>query len=189
MMTFSGCKRLDIPDGRVKSITRKSDGQLLWKSGYTNQVPLSINADGSIYNGGLGYKNGYRVRSGGAEAAAEATCTGFIPVQGGDVIRISGRIRFSINSTNNAINVSDASFTNLGQLTPSYANSGYGILAASADWGAYGYPSVTEESAGVWKWVVPPAESAVAYIRVTGYNTSAELPGKELIVTVNEEIA
>lgn len=65
-------------------------------AGYTNQIPISTDTDGSIFNG-VGYKQGYRINSSGnvaTAASAEITfdcfCTGFIPVKGGDVIRFSG---------------------------------------------------------------------------------------------------
>lgn len=183
MIDFTGVKAITIPEGDVKQITRKSDGVVLWKSGYKNWVKYSTESDGkTIYNGGLGYKNGYRVRSGGAEGAdAYGACTGFIPVKGGDVIRISG-CDFAHAANGNAINVSDASFTNIGQFTMIPAQ--YGIFASS--YSAYSHKSVVQEKTGVWKWIVPPAASGVAYIRVTGYGNSSH--GADLIVTINEEI-
>lgn len=182
-MDFSTVKSITIPEGKVTQIA--SNGAVLWKSGPKNWVRYSINADGSIYNNGLGYKNGYRVRSGGEEGAVNNTaCTGFIPVKGGDVVRISG-CNFSYKSNSNAINVSNASFTNIGQFTMLPAS--YGIFASG--YTAYGHGSVVEEKTGVWKWIVPPAASGVAYIRVTGYDGSVAQPGANLIVTINEEIA
>lgn len=53
-----------------------------------NQIPLSKEADGTtIYNNGLGYKDGYRLNSSGAETAyANGQITGFIPYTYGDSI-------------------------------------------------------------------------------------------------------
>lgn len=63
---------------------------------YTNQIPISTDTDGSIFNG-IGYKQGYRLNSSGNVADAtsggittDCFATGFIPVKGGDVIRFSG---------------------------------------------------------------------------------------------------
>ena len=57
---------------------------------YTNQVPISTDADGNVYNG-TGYKDGYRINSSGAEAALSGfTATGFIPFTKGQTIRIGG---------------------------------------------------------------------------------------------------
>lgn len=178
-MDLSAYKAISIGGVALKEL--KINGVLAWKSGPTNQVPLSINADGSIYNG-TGYKTGYRVRSGGAEGTSNGSCTGFIRVAAGDVVRITG-FDFSANQSANAINASDAAFTNLGQLTPSYASAGYGIFAG--EYLSYSWSSVVEESTGVWKWIVPPAASGVAYIRLSGY----EVTGENMVLTINEEIA
>lgn len=169
---------LTIPEGQVRSI--QLDESILWEKHYTNLVYSSINADGTIYNGGLGYKEGYRIRSGGAEAEYNSVCTGFIPVKAGDIVRLSGW-DFSVAQNGNAINVSDSNFTNIGQFT--MLNASYGIFLESA-YSNYSYSSVIKESDNVWKWVVPPTASGVAYIRVTAYNTT----GTNMIVAVNEQI-
>lgn len=58
---------------------------------YTNQIAVSTDADGNVYNG-TGYKVGYRLNSSGAEDALETTATnpafitGFIPIKTGDVV-------------------------------------------------------------------------------------------------------
>ena len=160
---------------------------------YTNQVPLSTESDGkTIYNGGLGYKNGYRIRSGGAEGALACSAhTGFIPVKPGDIIRIGGLDFGSTNSHGSAMNVANSSFTNIGQF--SMTSGEYGIFLESAYRG-FSKASVVQEKTGVWKWVVPPASSGVAYIRVScnTYPTSSNVypaaDGSKLIVTINEEI-
>ena len=57
---------------------------------YTNQVSISTDTDGNVYNG-TGYKDGYRINSSGAEAALKGfTATGFIPFTKGQTIRIGG---------------------------------------------------------------------------------------------------
>lgn len=184
MIDFSGVKSAVVPEGKVKSIIRTSDGLLLWKSGYKNWVRYSTELDGvTIYNGGLGYKDGYRVRSGGAEGAADdGACTGYIPVNEGDVVRFCGW-DFSDPRNENAINASNSSFTNIGQFTMIPAT--YGIFGNT--YKDYSHSSITEEKTGVWKWVVPPAASGVAYIRVSGYKSGGG-HGADMIVTINEEI-
>ena len=160
---------------------------LAWKepASYKNYVQYSTESDGkTIYNGGLGYKSGYRVRSGGAEGTgSNASCTGYIPVTGGAVIRVSG-VNFLNSTSSNAINVYDSGFNHLGQVVANYANAGYGIFAVDAIYQSYCFNTVVEEKTGVYKWVVPPVDSGIIYIRVTG-NTAN---GEDLIVTVNEEI-
>lgn len=183
-MDLSKIKSITIPEGKVKKITRKIDGAVLWNTGYKNWVKYSTEADGiTIYNGGLGYKDGYRIRSGGAEGAtARGAHTGYIPVQPNDTVRISG-CEFSGYHSENAINISDSNFTNLGQMAMN-STLGYGSLAGTT-YGNRNY--VVEEKTGVWKWTVPPASYGAAYIRVSGYKESGG-DGASLIVTINEEI-
>lgn len=193
-MIFANYKKIVIPEGTVKTITRKSDGVILWKSQYTNQVPISTESDGiTIYNGGLGYKEGYRIRSGGAEAAsAAAVCTGFIPYKQGDVLRIYPKY-VQLNSQN-AINFSDAGFNNLGQIT--YIDTLYGICAASgyaAQWKAV-LSALAAGTGNISTLDISGVGNAgdIAYVRVTvpfgqskdGYVTS----GADIIITVNEEL-
>jgi hypothetical protein len=59
-----------------------------------NQVPISTDTDGSIYNG-TGYKDNARLSSsGGVSSSAQngSVVTGFIPWEHGDVIRMKGAI-------------------------------------------------------------------------------------------------
>jgi hypothetical protein len=171
--------------GGKKLVELRINGTLIWKAAvYKNWVPYSTESGGkTIYNGGLGYKNSYRVRSGGAEgASAYASCTGFIPVHGGDVIGIGG-ITFVGNSVDNAINVSNANYTNIGQVTESYANAGYGIFAADGTHKAYAWNSGIEKN-GCFYWTVP-YDAGISYVRVTG-RTGGD--GTKLVVTINEEI-
>lgn len=57
---------------------------------YTNQVTISTDTDGNVFNG-TGYKDGYRINSSGAEVALNGfAATGFIPFTKGQTIRIGG---------------------------------------------------------------------------------------------------
>ena len=69
-------------------------------SGFTNQIPISIDSSGAVYNG-VGYKAGYRLStsSGNESAASGMTVTGFIPVPSAATIRIKGIDLSSGNST------------------------------------------------------------------------------------------
>lgn len=84
------------------------------KPAYTNQIPLSINSDGTPFNGGQGWKTGYRISksSGGEAAATNYECTGFIPVTKESTIRIKG---IDITNTDEYAVVSgyDKNFTKL----------------------------------------------------------------------------
>lgn len=178
-MNLTDLKELTV-DG-IKLVELYINGVLVWKSGYKNWVKYSTEADGkTIFNGGLGYKNGYRVRSGGAERAqADATCTGFIPVKAGDVIGIGGA-QLGGNSNSNAINVYDASHTNLGQVVENYNGNGYGIFA---DGVLSNWNKGTVKN-GCFYWTVPSGEN-IACVRVTARMNGN---GANMIVTVNEEI-
>ena len=184
-MIFADVKGLTIPQGAVKEIS--CNNLLLWKSGYKNWVRYSTESDGkTIYNNGLGYKDGCRVRSGGGEGETTyGSCTGFIPVKGGDIVRFSGWDA-SVAQNENAINVSNSSFENIGQTAGKGA---YGIFASG--YSAYTRASMVEEKTGVWKWTVPPAASGVAYIRVSAFDNSAvnNKLGSKMIITINEEIS
>lgn len=72
------------------------------KPKYTNQIPLSINSDGSQYtgtNGEDGYKPGYRLNSSGTETAASGMgVTGFISVKAGDIVYLEN-IKASLTAT------------------------------------------------------------------------------------------
>lgn len=55
----------------------------------TNILTTAIDTDNSSFNGGLGYKSGYRLSASGAESAfADYSVSGYIPVSIGDVIRV-----------------------------------------------------------------------------------------------------
>lgn len=152
------------------------------KPNFTNLVPFSINSDGSIYNG-TGYKNGYRVRSGGAEVAAtNTTITGFIPVKGGDIVYIYGWDRYVKNSTaENAINIYDSSFNNLGQVSNYY----YGVFETV--YPEYRDITIVDRPEAFSKYVLPPGND-IAYIRVSAYDLVNGAPASKLVVTINEAL-
>lgn len=157
--------------------------ETLWKktTSYTNKVPTSINADGTIYNG-CGYKDECRIRSGGEESASvDATCTGFIPFKKGDTLRIYPA--FTGGNTYNAINFADASFTNLGQITDS--GSSYGVCQFKQNI----YDSVVIDGASTLTFS-DDFDANIAYVRITNslLEASGISSGSEMIVTINEEI-
>lgn len=177
-MNLQNMKKISINGVSMKSLS--INGIEIWREApsYTNQVLSSTDTSGNLYNG-IGYKDGYRVRSGGAEETATgASCTGFIKVQDGDIIRLSGW-DFAINSNGNAINVVDANYNNIGQFTMLGAS--YGVLLENG----YDRDDVIPESSGVWR-VELPANLGIEYIRVTGQVNNNT--GAAMIVTINEEI-
>lgn len=188
-MLLSDFKKISIDGVEMKQLFI-NDTQV-WKSGYKNWVKYSTENDGkTIYNGGLGYKTGYRVRSGGAEGEnSYAICTGFIPYKKGDLLRIIPQ--FTGVNSQNTINFYDSGFANLGQYNDN--GSFYGICTGGG-W------NVATEQDGITTVDVTGANGAagIAYIRIThiyvapgrttGYTAYVQDPETDFIVTVNEEI-
>jgi hypothetical protein len=183
-MNLSDYKKLTIGGIELKSLT--INGVLAWKSGPKNWVKYSTEADGvTIYNGGLGYKDGYRIRSGGAEAQGIAiSITGFIPFVKGDKLYIYPP--FTGGNTNNTINFYDASFASLGQSTD--AGSLYGICSNTGSQfktKVVNGVSVLDLSDNTF-----PGVSDIRYVRI-GNSIADESPissGADMIITKNEEI-
>ena len=127
-------------------------------TGFTNQIPISIDSSGAVYNG-VGYKAGYRIStsSGNESAASGMTVTGFIPVPSGATIRIKGIDLSSGNSTMAWYNT-DFKFT-----SGAYCNNAF----------------ETADSNGVRKKAF---SNAAGYIRISGAF------GGNPIITVNEPI-
>lgn len=176
-MIFSSIKNWAIPEGKVVKV--ESDGVVIWKepSSLKNWVKYSTESDGkTIYNDGLGYKVGYRIRSGGAESASTyGVCIGFIPLKVGDVLSIYPA--FTGRNTENTINFYDSSFSNLGQVTDSGSYSG--ICNSSYKTSVVnGVSTLTLNSSH---------NSNIAYVRI-GHYTSATSNGEDIIITVNQEI-
>lgn len=102
-----------------------------------NQIPLSTDTDGTVYNG-IGYKTDTRINSSGnAVAAAGVSVTGFIPVKTGDKIYMkgmyvdeaSGYTRIAIYDTNKSVvnlNIYPASYISEGNDIYSYTISDTG---------------------------------------------------------------
>lgn len=185
-MDFSLFKKLSIDGVELKQLF--VDGIQVWKTGYKNWVPYSTESDGvTIYNGGLGYKDGYRVRSGGAEAAnSYSTITGFIPFNKGDVLRIYPKF-IGLNNIN-AINFSDGNFNNLGQINDNGA--AYGICATNTD----NYLTSVIDGISTLTYT-DSIDQSIRYVRITHFIlanegvTSEIKSGGEVVVTVNEEIS
>lgn len=141
---------------------------------YKNLVPLSTNADGSIYNKGTGYKEGYRLNSSGTETALPgAACSGYMPYKY-ETIRAWGTTNSSGSTTGFYVALYDASFTKINVL----AGSTIGTL---------------EPFNGKYLWTINPADvNATAqsylnqafYIRVSMPNCA----GADLIVTLNDDL-
>lgn len=184
-MNFANVKALTIPEGEVTKIA--VDGVTLWEkpATYKNWVLYSTEADGvTIYNGGLGYKDGYRVRSGGAEQTiSTGACTGYIPYKKGDRLYIYKP--FVGRNSDNAVNFYDSSFNCLGQITDSGV--AYGFCNSTFKTKVENGVSVLDISA-----VTVSGVENVAFVRITNLiknGGSSMSSGSEMIITKNETIA
>lgn len=133
--------------------------------GYTDQVPVSTDADGSVFNG-TGYQNDSYISSstGGVSSQAGYVVTGFIPYAEGDVIRFKGAIWGEGSYSRIAFYDADKNKILVG----TYPSSG----------------EVADEGNGVYRLTPTVAEGGgKAYVRLSFYGT-----GENLVVTINEKI-
>ena len=143
---------------------------------YTNQIPISTDESGNVYNG-LGYKDGARISSSGAESTLDgAFLTGFIPVKAGDTVYLKSGLLDpswgSASSANSRLYASDKT-TTTNAFNPAV------IESASA------LENVVKDSNGyVIQFSIKSAATSTAYIRLTLKGT-----GANAVVTVNEEIS
>lgn len=167
-MDFTNVKEITIPEGKVMKIM--SGAETLWeKIKYQNLLPLSIDTDGSIFNG-VGYKNNSRLNSSAAVVTlAGYTVSGYIPAKAGDTVRIKGVAFESAYNSGCYFWTFDSGFTGLKNERPADT--------ATAD------ISVTQEDNGVVAFKLVNYNTDVRYIRFSAYGD-----GANAIVTINEEI-
>lgn len=139
---------------------------------YTNQVPLSVDASGAIYNG-VGYKSGVSLNSSGAEIPSSGVAvSGYIPVKKGDIIRIKDPSQANFDMTLMMTLTADKAGTaNCGKdIVAIRTNAVYGTITTNGN-------VVTWDTSGIgyYFW------DNFAWLRVTTHSADA-------IVTVNEEI-
>ncbi len=126
--------KYEMEDGTVLPI---GNLDLSERPAYVNQIPISINETGSIYNG-IGYKTGVRLSAlSWTEKEANGYClTGFIPYKNGDKIRLKD-IPFNVDTDEanaNYIAFYDANFQKVCFTTPGWmfkAEEGNGVFANS----------------------------------------------------------
>ena len=188
VIDFKNIKGLTIPEGEVAKID--VNGSVLWEKVvapvYKNWMKYSTESDGvTIYNGGLGYKNGYRLSSSGGESTnTKDTVTGFMPVKGGETIRIKakdtqGNTVFWYNTalSTNYLNAykEDKSLLYAGNAKGTYGSSNL-IESMIAD---------TENGISIIKL---KSVANIAFIRISVAGSTYAVSGVDLIVTIDEEI-
>lgn len=161
---------------------------------YINQMPISIDSDGSVYNG-TGWKDDTRLSasSGSVKDSTDyASITGFIPVKPGDTVRFkftdSKADTWDTSTVNTGWNIMayyNSSFIWLGSACPLQSASSYYGICGAAD----NVFSGTVADGGIVSFTVP-SNSNIAYLRLSFaweyYAPVQDL--SSLIVTVNQEI-
>lgn len=188
-MNFSTVKKIVIPEGVVTKIV--AAGKTLWQAiTFTNQVPISTDTDGSIFNG-VGYIENRRLSSsGGLSGSAQngSVTSGFIPWNGDTTyLRMEG-VEWKDATANHGghyyINGYDASKKFLKYLSAeeySGGNMGH-IVTVTRD--GNGIETIKfSETYGTSNTTLQAFRNA-KFIRITAYGK-----GADWVVTTNEEIA
>lgn len=155
---------------------------------YTNQVPISTDKDGNIYNG-IGYQNNTRVKSSGAvvtDSAGNSFTTGFIPCKSGDVIRFSGHYIEGADGALNTTFYAQDKATRAGYGFTPYSWKNASSTGVEANYSPYEYDATN--SRVLW-FTVPQKASGyqdIAYVQFTLVSSGGN--GNGVVITVNEEI-
>lgn len=182
-----------ISDKIVITINQDMAMHQVWKgSSYTNQVPISTDTDGSIFNG-TGYKENVRLSSsGGISGSAQngSVTTGFIHFYGDStVIRLKGvefitaldsgkHYYYVFYDANKKSRSGNNDYFSSGQIAEGALSH---ILTATRDENGVETISFNREygtSNSLLQWI-----RSASYVRIT-----AKGKGADMIVTINEEI-
>lgn len=147
-------------------------------SGYVNQVPLSVDENGNVFNG-KGWIGATRLSSSGSTKAADyCSATGYISVKGGDVVRLKG---LPFTGGSEYVCVYNAKHELIKYLTGATLSTSVGTAVVNGDLAT----------------ITLADNSDIAWIRVSlqyegdetaGAANAKEGPGPIMIVTVNQEI-
>lgn len=187
MIDFAKIKKLTIGGVELKQLF--INGIQVWKAiTFTNQVPISTDTDGSIFNK-TGYKDNVRLSSSGSVSSSAqngSVTTGFIPWYGDTTyLRMKGvhwvDVYDYVSSGHYYINCYDTNKKYLGLLSvASYPDSTH-IVTVTRD--ANGVETVKfSETYGTTNTTLQAFRKA-SFIRITAHGK-----GADMIVTLNEEI-
>lgn len=188
-MDFANLKSLTIPEGEVAEIS--VGGVVLWK-GYTNQVPISTDTDGSIFNG-TGYIENRRLGSSGSLSSSAqngSVTTGFIPWHGDTTVLCMKGVEWLNAQANYGGHHYIVFYDANKKANPSSFN---GLISSGGTNDMSHILTVTRDANGVETFVFNKdygTENSLlqwvrsaSYIRITAYGK-----GADMIVTINEEI-
>lgn len=176
--------QLTLEDGTVVLIDVYVASEGVKVQTYTNQMPISTDASGAVYNG-QGWKGSYRLSGSAGTEKSQSTSalTGFIPVESGDVVRMRYDGAHSVfdvatNDSANVIAYYDSTHTWLGSVT--LQPSVYGICSNND------VPTGSLNTDGDIATFTVPANTSIAYVRISMVTSGNDI--SDLIVTVNQEI-
>lgn len=186
-MNFSNLKEL-LVDG-IKLVELKINGVLVWAAKtFTNQVPISTDTDGSIFNG-TGYIENRRLSSsGGLSGSAQngSVTTGFIPFHGDStVIRMKGvewRNAYANYSGHYYVVFYNSSKAKLEYIASEDVLNYSHVITVTRD--ANGIETISFNTEYGDKNALLNAIRKASFIRITAYGK-----GADFIATIDEEIA
>jgi hypothetical protein len=178
--------KLTLIDGSILEVNvlTATDGVPVFPA--TNQVPISIDTDGSVYNG-CGYEADKRLSSSGVtKSQSNSYVTGYIPAKGGDVVRIVGCDWSTTVHAYNYICAYDSNFGFIG---------GLATVGGATNLTAHGTNikgDYVRDADTLDATITLANISNIAYVRVSscGDNTVGldMYDIADMIITVNEEI-
>lgn len=171
-----------LPDGYLYAY-----GEMIGDA-YTNQLPISTDASGAIYNG-CGYKDHVRISGSsgneGSDAGYSTTfySSGFIPAKVGDVIRFK------------EINL-DTTHSNAGSVSIVWYNASHNKISAcslnnlsSGGSNKTLYQAQTDSSGNLTQMIIPSAHGSTSLAGTAYFRFSAFGIDSNSVVAINEEIA
>ena len=147
---------------------------------YTNQIPISTDTDGSIYNG-IGYMLNMRLPTNGVPTAYDGCLvTGFIPFSVGDIIRVNKFCAAGSATSYAKVVFYKANHTVIAAIQAyQLANDGTYVVSQPLTW----TPGNTIHDLG-FNRDIDISEAAYLRLAITGYNDVAT----DIVCTINEEI-
>ncbi len=148
---------------------------------YTNLLPLSVDANGNPFNGGTGWKTGWRLSmtTGGETAMDGYECTGFIPAKYGDIVRIKN-IAYTDNDQENKDNIVFYNEEKEKMVTDGTSGQGLGYINVAQSELENGALKFTLDSDIFYKLT---STSGLAWIRIGSSSIT-----NDSIITINQEI-
>ena len=173
--------RLTIVDAWIEALPAQEEP--VNPLGYTNQVPTSIDTDGSVFNG-VGYQNGGRISTSAGNMSTDnslSTISGYIPAKNGDVIRVYGVDWVNTSGTKNVIAAYDSNFGYIGSVYGNFKATATGIFSATE--------VLNDHDVSITLKTKNEMANTIAYVRVSSLGLGKDaIDGANMIVTVNEEI-